>query len=153
MNNSIPQLNYKSFPSQLLWLFITYFAFYLLLDKVIIPRIRSIKNLRNLLAKNLAKQMQDLHKKEKNITSGYTQKLENANNQVYELINNVRNNINKTIETTCTEFVEVLNLQMQSLKKRLAQTKEEKKLEYKNDVYDLSINIFNSIVSQKIKKK
>lgn len=152
MNSEIPQFDRSFFASQLFWLFVTYLVFYLVLSRIVIPRIKRIREFRKHISDSLIRQTDELLEKEKEITAKYQQELQNANNQVYKLVENVRENINKTVEHSCAEFMQNLNAQTYALKKKLLQIKEEKKIACKNDIYDLSLRIFNSIIGVKLNK-
>lgn len=144
----IPQLDTHFFFSQFFWLLITFSIFYVVLSKIVIPKIHEIKKSRDSISDSLKRQTIELKKKANVISNNYKDELEAANNQVFKLINSVRDSIKNTIDVSCYDFTKNLNVQMYDLRKKLSQIEEERKSEYKHYIYDISLKIFSSIVGR-----
>ena len=144
----MPQFNVDSFPSQLFWLVVTFTLLYLILNFMLLPRIRN--NIR--LRKN--KISNDLERAE--LTKLQIDKiLQNYNEKLTKSKNRANDNIKSSLEKADQEFSSQLDIVKKKIIQKI-QDAEKETLEYKknisNEIKNVAIEVASSIVDKVLGK-
>ena len=106
----MPQLEITTYPSQIFWLVISFLLLYLIMSRIIIPRISSVIKSRETEIKNNIHISEQMYKDTEIINDEYEETKKNIENEARQIINHLKETTNKKI-TKSTEL----------LKKRLEQ--------------------------------
>ena len=106
----MPQLEITTYPSQIFWLVISFLLLYLIMSRIIIPRISSVIKSRETEIKNNIHISEQMYKDTEIINDEYEETKKNIENEARQIINHLKETTNKKI-TKSTEL----------LKKRLKQ--------------------------------
>ena len=139
----MPQLEISTFPSQIFWLVLSFVILYIVLSRIVVPRISStIKQRENEIKNNL--HLSEQLFKDTEIINEEIEKVKNdTNKEAQEIINNLKNTTNKKI-----------NENSELLKKRLNQKLEKINFHPLVNNYTLSLEPKNFInFLEKIKVK
>ena len=117
----MPQLEITTYPSQIFWLVISFLLLYLIMSRIIIPRISSVIKSRETEIKNNIHISEQMYKDTEIINDEYEETKKNIENEARQIINHLKETTNKKI-TKSTEL----------LKKRLEQKLEKNEQEIIN---------------------
>ena len=122
-SESFPPFNPEFFPSQLLWLAITFIAFYYFVKKVLLPRIGdTIENRRHTIAGNLeeaARMKEDADA----AVAAYEQELANARARAHEIATKARDEARAKAEDDRKKVEASLDGRLAESEKRIASVK------------------------------
>ena len=117
----MPQLEITTYPSQIFWLVISFLLLYLIMSRIIIPRISSVIKSRETEIKNNIHISEQMYKDTEIINDEYEETKKNIENEARQIINHLKETTNKKINNS-TEL----------LKKRLEQKLEKNEQEIIN---------------------
>ena len=117
----MPQLEITTYPSQIFWLVVSFLILYLIMSRVIIPRISSVIKSRESEIKNNIHISEQMYKDTEIINNEYEETKKNIENEARGIINHLKETTNKKINNS-TEL----------LKKRLEQKLEKNEQEIIN---------------------
>ncbi len=117
----MPQLEITTYPSQIFWLVVSFLILYLIMSRIIIPRISSVIKNRETEIKNNIHVSEQMYKDTEIINNEYEETKKNIENEARGIINYLKETTNKKI-TNSTEL----------LKKRLEQKLEKNEQEIIN---------------------
>ena len=150
----MPQLEISTFPSQIFWLVLSFVILYIVLSRIVVPRISStIKQRENEIKNNL--HLSEQLFKDTEIINEEIEKVKNdTNKEAQEIINNLKNTTNKKINENSELLKKRLN---QKLEKSENQIIFEKK-KISKQIDKIALNISQEIIKKlsidkKIKKK
>ena len=106
----MPQLEITTYPSQIFWLVVSFLILYLIMSRIIIPRISSVIKSRESEIKNNIHIAEQMYKDTEIINNEYEETKKNIENEARGIINHLKETTNKKINNS-TEL----------LKKRLEQ--------------------------------
>ena len=145
----MPQLEITTYPSQIFWLVISFLLLYLIMSRIIIPRISSVIKSRETEIKNNIHISEQMYKDTEIINDEYEETKKNIENEARQIINHLKETTNKKI-TKSTEL----------LKKRLEQKLEKNEQEIINkkkkalkEINKISLNISEEILKKLSNKK
>ena len=90
----MPQLDPKSWVPQIFWLIITFSFLYIIISKIIFPRLSESIEQRNDYISDLIDEAKKLTEQTENLNKEYDNLIKNSNNQAQEIIINDRRKIN-----------------------------------------------------------
>jgi len=94
----MPQLDFATFPNQIFWFVLAFFALYFLLSKVAMPRIASIlENRHNAIASDLEKAA-ELRAKAEEAEAAYNQSLADARTEALRIAGEAKADIQKELD-------------------------------------------------------
>ena len=117
----MPQLEITTYPSQIFWLVVSFLILYLIMSRIIIPKIASVIKSRESEIKNNIHISEQMYKDTEIINNEYEETKKNIENEARQIINHLKETTNKKI-TKSTEL----------LKKRLEQKLEKNEQEIIN---------------------
>ena len=145
----MPQLEITTYPSQIFWLVISFLLLYLIMSRIIIPRISSVIKSRETEIKNNIHISEQMYKDTEIINDEYEETKKNIENEARQIINHLKETTNKKI-TKSTEL----------LKKRLEQKLEKHEQEIINkkkkalkEINKISLNLSEEILKKLSNKK
>ena len=145
----MPQLEITTYPSQIFWLVVSFLILYLIMSRIIIPRISSVIKSRESEIKNNIHIAEQMYKDTEIINNEYEETKKNIENEARGIINHLKETTNKKIKNS-TEL----------LKKRLEQKLEKNEQEIINkkkkvlkEIKKISLNLSEEILKKLSKKK
>ena len=145
----MPQLEITTYPSQIFWLVVSFLILYLIMSRIIIPRISSVIKSRETEIKNNIHISEQMYKDTEIINDEYEETKKNIENEARQIINHLKETTNKKI-TKSTEL----------LKKRLEQKLEKNEQEIINkkkkalkEINKISLNLSEEILKKLSNKK
>ena len=145
----MPQLEITTYPSQIFWLVVSFLLLYLIMSRIIIPRISSVIKSRETEIKNNIHISEQMYKDTEIINDEYEETKKNIENEARQIINHLKETTNKKI-TKSTEL----------LKKRLEQKLEKNEQEIINkkkkalkEINKISLNLSEEILKKLSNKK
>ena len=140
----MPQFNIETFPSQLFWLIITFVILYLIINFLILPRIRSNLRLRKNKISNDLERAELIKTQIEKISKEYDEKITKSKNRSNDTIKNA-------IEKANDEFTSQLNNVKKKISKKIFDAEKET-LEYKNSLSNEISDISKEVSLLLIKK-
>ena len=145
----MPQLEITTYPSQIFWLAVSFLILYLIMSRLIIPKISSVIKSRESEIKNNIHISEQMYKDTEIINNEYEETKKNIENEARGIINYLKETTNKKI-TNSTEL----------LKKRLEQKLEKNEQEIINnkkkalkEINKISLNLSEEILKKLSNKK
>tara|TARA_B100000686_G_scaffold346958_1_gene434635 strand:+ start:985 stop:1491 length:507 start_codon:yes stop_codon:yes gene_type:complete len=149
----MPQLEISTFPSQIFWLVVSFLILYIIMAKVIVPRISSvIKNRENEIKNNI--HISEQLYRDTEIINDEIEKIKNdTETEAREIINNLRININKKINENNQILKNKLKKKLEKDEKNIFKKKEKVLKEINKIAFNLSQEIIKKISNNKNVKK
>ena len=145
----MPQLEIATYPSQIFWLVVSFLILYLIMSRIIIPKISSVIKSRESEIKNNIHISEQMYKDTEIINNEYEETKKNIENEARGIINHLKETTNKKINNS-TEL----------LKKRLEQKLEKNEQEIINkkkkvlkEIKKISLNLSEEILKKLSNKK
>ena len=145
----MPQLEITTYPSQIFWLVVSFLILYLIMSRIIIPRISSVIKSRETEIKNNIHISEQMYKDTEIINNEYEETKKNIENEARGIINHLKETTSKKINNS-TEL----------LKKRLEQKLEKNEQEIINkkkkvlkEIKKISLNLSEEIIKKLSNKK
>ena len=150
----MPQLEITTFPSQIFWLAVTFLMLYLMLWKVIIPKISFVIKKREEVIKNSIHVAEQVYEDTKIINEEFEKIKKETEEKARIIINNLKEITNKKI-------IENTKLLKKNLEKKLKKSEKEifkKKNKALKNISKISLNVSQEIIkkisnNKSIKKK
>lgn len=148
-----PPFDASSYPSQLLWLAITFGLFYLFLKRVALPRIASILEVRrDRIAQDLD-QAARLKEEADAAVATYEQELADARKKAGTIAQEARDNAKAEAESERREVEEALDAKLQEAESRIAEIKETALADVGTIAEDTAGIIVTELVGGRVDKK
>ena len=145
----MPQLEITTYPSQIFWLVISFLLLYLIMSRIIIPRISSVIKSRESEIKNNIHISEQMYKDTEIINNEYEETKKNIEDEARGIINHLKEITNKKI-----------NKSTELLKKRLEQKLEKNEQEIINkkkkalkEINKISLTLSDEILKKLSNKK
>ena len=149
----MPQLEITTFPSQIFWLIVSFLILYLMLSKIIIPRISSVIKSRESEIKNNIHISEQLYK-DTEIINDEIEKVKNkTETEAREIINNLKEATNKRISDNYKLLKKKLEQKLEKDEKEILLRKKEALKEINKISLSLSDEIIKKISNDKGIKK
>ena len=134
----MPQLEISTFPSQIFWLVLSFVILYIVLSRIVVPRISStIKQRENEIKNNL--HLSEQLFKDTEIINEEIEKVKNdTNKEAQEIINNLKNTTNKKINENSELLKKRLNQKLEKSENQIIF--EKKKISKQIDKIALNIS-------------
>ena len=149
----MPQLEISTFPSQIFWLVVSFLILYIIMAKVIVPRISSvIKNRENEIKNNI--HISEQLYRDTEIINDEIEKIKNdTETEAREIIKNLKININKKINENNQILKNKLEKKLEKDEKNIFKKKEKVLKEINKIAFNLSQEIIKKISNNKNVKK
>ena len=145
----MPQLEITTFPSQIFWLAVTFLMLYLMLWKVIIPKISFVIKKREAEIKNSIHIAEQIYEDTKIINDEFEKIKKETQEEARTIINNLKEITNKKI-------IENTELLKKNLEKKLKKSEKEifkKKNKTLKNINKISLNISQEIIKKVLSNK
>ena len=150
----MPQLEITTFPSQIFWLVVSFLMLYLIMSRIIIPRISFVIKKRETEIKNNVHIAEQIYEDTKIINDEFEKIKKETQEEARTIINNLK-------EITSKKIIENTELLKKNLEKKLKKSEKEifkKKNKTLKNINKISLNISQEIIkkvssNKSIKKK
>ena len=140
----MPQLEITTYPSQIFWLVVSFLILYLIMSRIIIPRISSVIKSRESEIKNNIHIAEQMYKDTEIINNEYEETKKNIENEARGIINHLKETTNKKI----TKNNELLQKRLeQKLEKNEKEIINKKKKALK-EINKISLNLSEEILKK-----
>jgi F-type H+-transporting ATPase subunit b len=140
----MPQLDISTWPPQLFWLAVTFFALYFVISRVAIPRTGGVIALRKSTIDGDLARAQNLKAETENAVRSYEAALADARAKANAIATENRNTLNAEIEAERAKLDAALGAKIATAEKKVAASRD-KAL---RDVGDMAADIASQIVQQ-----
>jgi F-type H+-transporting ATPase subunit b len=149
----LPQLDFATFPSQLIWLVITFSALIILMSRVSLPRISQVLAERqHKIDDNLKKA--ETFKEEADIAAAtYTKVQAEARADAYAIITDTHNRINENIATKKVELAEEIEAEIKAAENRIIDAKGIAMADIADLATEIAISTTHKISGESLTKK
>ena len=145
----MPQLEIATYPSQIFWLVVSFLILYLIMSRIIIPKIASVIKSRESEIKNNIHISEQMYKDTEIINDEYEETKKNIENEARQIINHLKETTNKKITTKTDLLKKRLE---QKLEKNEQEIIKQKKKTIK-EINKISLNISEEILKKLLNKK
>jgi F-type H+-transporting ATPase subunit b len=120
-----PPFDTRQFPSQLFWLFVTFILLYLVMAKVVLPRIGSIFEERDKLVSDDLAEAERFKEKSNAANAAYQQSLADAHARAQSIVGTLRKQQAAAAEKSNKELEEQLRVRLAAAEATIAKTRQE----------------------------
>ena len=145
----MPQLEITTYPSQIFWLVVSFLILYLIMSRVIIPKISSVIKSRESEIKNNIHISEQMYKDTEIINNEYEETKKNIENEARGIINHLK-------ETTNKKITKNAKLLKKKLEQKLGKSEKEiinKKKKALKEINKISLNLSEEILKKLSNKK
>ena len=145
----MPQLEITTFPSQIFWLVVSFLMLYLIMSRIIIPRISFVIKKRETEIKNNVHIAEQIYEDTKIINDEFEKIKKKTQEEARTIINNLKEITNKKI-------IENTELLKKNLEKKLKKSEKEifkKKNKALKNISKISLNISQEIIKKVLSNK
>ena len=148
----LPQLDISTWPNQLLWLAVTFLVGYLLMAKVISPRIGAVLNTRRQTILDDLKRAKDAEAEAKQMKKDYESALETARNTAAEAASKAIAEAKAKAEAAEVELTAKLAKKTKAAEIKLSKMRDEALANIHDVAKELTLETFSSVTGMKVKK-
>ena len=148
----MPQLEIATYPSQIFWLVVSFVTLYLIMSRIIIPRISSVIKNREDEIKNNIYASEKIYKETKIINDELDKVRENTETEAREIINSLKETTNKKISQNYNVLKEKLEKKLQKNEQEILKNKKKVLKEINAISLNLSDEILKKILIKNKKK-
>ena len=145
----MPQLEITTFPSQIFWLVVSFLMLYLIMSRIIIPRISFVIKKRETEIKNNVHIAEQIYEDTKIINDEFEKIKKETQEEARTIINNLK-------EITSKKIIENTELLKKNLEKKLKKSEKEifkKKNKTLKNINKISLNISQEIIKKVLSNK
>ena len=145
----MPQLEITTFPSQIFWLVVSFLMLYLIMSRIIIPRISFVIKKRETEIKNNVHIAEQIYEDTKIINEEFEEIKKKTQEEAKTIINNLK-------EITSKKIIENTELLKKNLEKKLKKSEKEifkKKNKTLKNINKISLNISQEIIKKVLSNK
>ncbi len=148
----LPQLDISTWPNQLLWLAATFLMGYLLMAKVIAPRIGAVLNTRRHTILNDLKRAKDADSEAKQMKEDYESALETARNSAAEAARKAMAEAKANAEAAEVDLAAKLGKKTKAAEIKLSKLRDEALANIHDVATELTLDTVGSVTGMKVKK-
>ena len=149
----MPQLEITTYPSQIFWLVISFLLLYLIMSRIIIPRISSVIKSRETEIKNNIHISEQMYKDTEIINDEYEETKKNIENEARQIINHLKETTNKKITKSTELLKKRLEQKLEKNEQEIINKKKKALKEINKNSLNLSEQIFKKLSNKKKIKK
>ena len=145
----MPQLEITTFPSQIFWLVVSFLMLYLIMSRIIIPRISFVIKKRETEIKNNVHIAEQIYEDTKIINDEFEKIKKETQEEARTIINNLK-------EITSKKIIQNTELLKKNLEKKLKKSEKEifkKKNKTLKNINKISLNIAQEIIKKVLSNK
>ena len=149
----MPQLEIATYPSQIFWLVVSFSVLYLIMSRIIIPRISSVIKNRESEIKNNIHISEQIYKDTKKINNELEKVRKDTETEAREIINDIKETTNKKISQNYEVLKNKLEKKLEKDEKIILQNKKKVLKEINKISLNLTEEILNKVSNYKDIKK
>jgi len=149
----MPQLEITTYPSQIFWLVVSFLTLYLIMSRIIIPRISSVIKNRESQIKNNIHISEQLYKDTEIINDELEKVRKDTETEAKEIINNLKETTNKKISENYELLKKKLEKKLEKDEQKILLRKKKTLKEINKISLNLSEEIIRKISNDKSEKK
>jgi F-type H+-transporting ATPase subunit b len=149
----LPQLDIATFPSQLIWLVITFAALFILMSRVSLPRISQVLEERQHKIDDNLKKAVSFNEEAEVAAAAYTKAQAEAKAKAYTIILETHNQITDNMATKQAELSEELEAEIKAAEKRIINAKEIAMTSIDYVATEVALNATEKIFGEAFNKK
>ena len=151
-SKGLPQLDISTWPNQLLWLAVTFTIGYVLMAKVITPRIGTVLNTRRQTISDDLKRAKDADAEAKQMKEAYESALETARATAAEAANNAMAEAKAQTEAAEADLTAKLAKKTKIAESRLLKMRDEAMANIHDVAKELTLDTVSSVTGMKVTK-
>ena len=151
-SKGLPQLDISTWPNQLLWLAVTFVVGYLLMAKVITPRIGTVLNTRRQTIFDDLKRAKDADAEAKQMKEDYESALETARNTAAEAASKAMAEAKARAEADEVELTAKLTKKTKAAEIKLSKMRDEALANIHDVAKELTLETVSNVTGMKVKK-
>ena len=140
----MPQLEIATYPSQIFWLVVSFLILYLIMSRIIIPKISSVIKSRESEIKNNIHISEQMYKDTEITNNEYEETKKKIENEAREIINHLKQTTNKKINHS----TELLKKRLEQKLKKNEQEIINKKKKALKEINKISLNLSEEILKK-----
>jgi F-type H+-transporting ATPase subunit b len=149
----LPQLDIATFPSQLIWLVITFAALFILMSRISLPRISQVlEERRHKIDDNLKKAV-SFREDAEIAAAAYTKAQAEAREKAYAIIMETHNQISENMATRQAELTEELEAEIKAAEERIINAKEVAMAGIDDVATEVALSTTEKIFGESLSKK
>ena len=149
----LPQLDIATFPSQLIWLVITFAALFILMSRVSLPQISQVLEERQHKIDENLKKAVSFKEEAEGAAAAYTKVQADARAEAYSVILETHNQITDNMATKQSELSEELEADIEAAEKRIIDAKEIARAGIDDIATEVALNVIEKIFGEALNKK
>ena len=149
----MPQLEITTYPSQIFWLVVSFLILYLIMSRVIIPKISSVIKSRESEIKNNIHISEQMYKDTEIINNEYEETKKNIENEARGIINHLKETTNKKINNSTELLKKRLEQKLEKNEQEIINKKKKELKKIKKISLNLSEEILKKLSNKKRKKE
>ncbi|MBL41901.1 MAG: hypothetical protein CMM49_04475 [Rhodospirillaceae bacterium] len=149
----MPQLDYGTFIPQLVWLFLTFVALYLIMSRVILPKIADVLEQRQDRIASDLEEAEKLRNQAQEVLETYEREIEKAHISANQIIEEGKNKISSDIKSLNSEFELMLEKLTKEAESSIHDIKTKTNLEIKEITSELVHKLTKTILNKDFDQK
>lgn len=151
-NVGFPQLNAKSYPSQLFWLFVTFTLLYVLMSKMALPRVGSVLEQRREQREGNLSRAEQLQEEASKAKAAYEAALAKAQESAQEALSAAENAISEKLAAENAKFADQARKRIAAAEQNIAKAKADAMGSLADISADISVEIANKVAAVSVTK-
>lgn len=151
-NVGFPQLNAKTYPSQLLWLFVSFGLLYTLMSKVALPRVGEVLDARRAHKENDLKRAEQLQEEATKVKAAYEAAIAKAQSEAQDAQHAAEQEISEKIAAENAKFGEAARKRVATAEQNIARAKEEALASLADISADVAADMVNKVAGVQVGK-
>lgn len=151
-NVGFPQLNAKSYPSQLFWLFVTFTLLYVLMSKMALPRVGSVLEQRREQREGNLSRAEQLQEEASKAKTAYEAALAKAQESAQEALSAAENAISEKLAAENAKFAEQARKRIAAAEQNIAKAKADAMGSLADISADISVEIASKVAAVQVTK-
>lgn len=151
-NVGFPQLNTKTYPSQLFWLFVSFTLLYVLMSKLALPRVGEVLELRREQRESNLKRAEELQAEAAKAKSAYESALAKAQESAAEAMSAAEQEISEKLAAESAKFTEHSRKRIATAEQAIAKAKSDALASLADISADISVEIVGKVAAVQVTK-
>lgn len=148
----MPQLDFSTWPPQLIWLLISFAALYVIMAKAALPRIANVIEQRKGRIANDLDMAHELKEKSEISRAEYEEALKKARGQAHDIAHETRDRLSRLAERQRSMAEGSLNARIEEAEARIAKTKAKAMSKLNTIASDTAMAVVKELIGGKIAK-
>ena len=151
-NVGFPQLNAKTYPSQVFWLFISFALLYTLMSKIALPRVGEVLDARRAHKENDLKRAEQLQEEATKVKAAYEAAIAKAQSEAQDAQHAAEQEISEKIAAENAKFGEAARKRVATAEQNIARAKEDALASLADISADVAAEMVNKVAGVQVGK-